>query len=75
MSRTELWGGGGVREKGPGHREQDVARLGGGGEGRCGKGFGFCPKGREKPLENYKQVGNNVLRIELVLLPKDVTES
>lgn len=30
-----------------------------------GRGLGFCPKGREKPLENYKQVGNNVLRIEL----------
>lgn len=43
MSRTALWGEGGVREKGPGPREQDVARLGGGGEGRCGKGFGVLP--------------------------------
>lgn len=41
-----------------------------GGVGRCGKGFGFRPKGGEKPLEHYKQVGDNMLWIELGSLPE-----
>lgn len=33
--------------------------------GRGGKGFEFCPKGSERLLDNYKQVGNKKLWIEL----------
>lgn len=37
--------------------------------GKCGKEFGFFPKGGERPLENYKRVGNQTPRIELCSLP------
>lgn len=40
------------------------------GQGRCGKGFGFCPKVSETPLENCKQVGSRMLWVELCPPPK-----